>query len=222
MKEKIKKLFSYNLENSILQNMTFVVIFIILIIWILFLFWVIEIEYWLTSTWAIIAFWYWYKRYEQDKYLMFLNNFMDTYLEERKIIENLRCNWKTWFEMMTFWMKYFYFYESGILDTQKFALFESYLDDDILWILDNLAYSYPDDDNDIESKIFFDLSELKTLKYKTWTIRFYNYLINKIDFILNNYIRMNEILYEYKKLPITKKRLDNLEKIRYTFKQIYF
>lgn len=69
MKEKIKYIFWYNLENFILQHMTFVVVFIIWVIWILFWAWNLWIEYVLTSTWAIIAFWYWYKKYERDKEL---------------------------------------------------------------------------------------------------------------------------------------------------------
>jgi hypothetical protein len=70
MKNLIKKL-----EIIWLKYMTNVIFFMIASIWILKFFCILDIEYSLTSTWAIFAFWYWYKRYERDKELQIIKDF---------------------------------------------------------------------------------------------------------------------------------------------------
>ena len=55
------------IENILLKRMTIVIFVLIASIWLFYFFSVIDIKYSLTSTWAILAFWYWYKKYERDK-----------------------------------------------------------------------------------------------------------------------------------------------------------
>jgi len=85
MKEKIKSFLFYDIEKNILNNITRVSIYLILILLILqILFYIInkqflEIKDFITILWAILIFWYWYKKYERDKELEIIEKYTEKY-----------------------------------------------------------------------------------------------------------------------------------------------
>jgi len=85
MKEKIKSFLFYDIEKNILNNITRVSIYLILILLILqILFYIInkqflEIKDFITILWAISIFWYWYKKYERDKELEIIEKYTEKY-----------------------------------------------------------------------------------------------------------------------------------------------
>lgn len=84
--EILKRILQYDLENFPIRYMTSLLLIIIWIIWILLILNIVNINYSLTSTWAIIAFWYWYKKYERDKNIQHLENILNR-LYDLTIIE---------------------------------------------------------------------------------------------------------------------------------------
>ena len=105
-----KNIFAYDLEKILLRNMTFVILIIIWVIWILFFILdkkILDIKYALTSTWAIVAFWYWYKKYERDKELEVVEKYTEQY---NTLVENLyknrtRTNYRKLFNL--YWEEFF-------------------------------------------------------------------------------------------------------------------
>lgn len=105
-----KNIFAYDLEKILLRNMTFVILIIIWVIWILFFILdkkILDIKYALTSTWAIVAFWYWYKKYERDKELEVVEKYTEKY---NTLVENLyknrtRTNYRKLFNL--YWEEFF-------------------------------------------------------------------------------------------------------------------
>ncbi len=59
--------------------MTILITLFFILIWSLYWFYIIDISYSLTSSWAILAFWYWYKKYERDKELEIIEKYTTKY-----------------------------------------------------------------------------------------------------------------------------------------------
>lgn len=56
---------------------------------------IISTQYMFTTLWAIFAFWYWYKRYERDKELEFLNKISE--LKQEDNFEQIIIKWSSMF-----------------------------------------------------------------------------------------------------------------------------
>lgn len=83
--EKKKKFLFFDLEKAILNNLTRISFYLILLFSTLqLLFFVIwknflETKDFITLLWAILAFWYWYKKYERDKELEIIDKYAKKY-----------------------------------------------------------------------------------------------------------------------------------------------
>ena len=90
MRNRFKKILVFDIELFLLRNMTSVIILILWIIWLLYCFWKIDLTYSFTSSWAIIAFWYWYKKYERDKEIEIAQHLS---IELNNNVESVIFNW---------------------------------------------------------------------------------------------------------------------------------
>lgn len=141
MKEKINKIIWW-IEQFFLNNMTLIIILIIFWVITSKLLFIISTEYTFTSIWAILAFWYWYKKYERDKEISFLNT-----LEIRKLnIDELTLKWnyhlilhKKWIIQKYLWTVYENHYIN--LLKEKISTIILYTDDD--------SKDIESDDNDL-------------------------------------------------------------------------
>jgi hypothetical protein len=108
MKYKMKYLLFYNIERAFLNNITRVVIYLILLlITFQLVFKLLEIWYFISTIWAIVAFWYWYKKYERDKELEVVEKYTEKY---NTLVENLyknrtRTNYRKLFNL--YWEEFF-------------------------------------------------------------------------------------------------------------------
>jgi hypothetical protein len=99
--------YDYDIEKSILNNLNRVIIYLILFLitiqilyhklWKLFL----DTNSFITIIWAIIVFWYWYKKYERDKELQLLKEYTEKYniLINKLYLERDRTNYRNLFNL---------------------------------------------------------------------------------------------------------------------------
>lgn len=189
MKEKINKFISW-FENLFLSNMTLVIIF--LIIWIIIsklLCW-ISIEYMFTSVWAILAFWYWYKRYERDKEV----KMFDKYLLWDLTIENLNEIQK--------WLVAFELNKSQYMSDKVFNLVDIHNNNILIEFIKENLLIYWDDDK---------IEKVKNLS--NWLSNFITYpdFYNYIKATLRKYL---EILPSIIQLEDKEIKVEELKKIK--------
>lgn len=95
MKEKIKKFLFYDLEKSILQNLTRISFYLIILLSTIQIFFYfiwkefLETKDFITLLWAIIVFWYWYTTYERNKELEIIDK-----LSLKDNINEIIIDWK--------------------------------------------------------------------------------------------------------------------------------
>lgn len=125
-------------ENIVLQNLSIIAISIIIIIWALFIYQqifcllsnfydinylpkTITLEFSITTTWAIIAFWYWYKKYERDKDIEMVDRLTRFDICDLKDITNLRL----WIKLHDKWYISNFIWE--IIDEKYWNIIYSFL-----------------------------------------------------------------------------------------------
>lgn len=226
--EKTKKFLFFDLENAILNNLTRISFYLILLFSTLqLLFFVIwknflETKDFITLLWAILAFWYWYKKYERDKELEIIDKYAKKYNEIKKNYSNsgkkedLDIYFNKLFNLLR---EEYYLYDKNYITEDLWILWKAFIYNNIEKLLITIW-----DNTDYIAILYKNIinEELK-VKY-TWfnnfineiTDEIYNDTLERISFIFNNkkdtvedYIDeyneiINEIINEIKNKNINK------------------
>lgn len=169
-----------DLEKWILWNIS-IITFIIILLLILYQIYTknkLDTQNFITTLWAIIAFWYWYKKYERDKEFEIIEKYTKEY---DKIFEN--TDWLDYKKLLNLWYKELYLYNKWYLSKSLWLDWSKWIENDI-------------DDIIIKDYINKDLE----IKNNNWIFEIIsnNFIENKKDFytflisILNKNIEKNK------------------------------
>ncbi len=128
--------YPYNFDRIFLRNLTKICGYTILfLIWI-FLIDQIKIEVFLTAAGAIMAFWYWYKKYERDKEIQMIERCAERYNKIIKIIRikdgnNLKESEDSYADLINLWYEEFYLYQKWYISEELWKEWEYWIYDDI-------------------------------------------------------------------------------------------
>jgi len=94
-----------HVELFLLRNMSYMILLLIILIGVLFAYNYIDLAYSLTSCGALIAFWYWSKRYEQDEEIKLM------WIYSKKYKEIQQCKWENiYLGIIDLWYEEFFLY----------------------------------------------------------------------------------------------------------------
>jgi len=147
MKEKLKIIFT---ENRVLQNMTKVIVCILWFLWtffvwqqlLIFLNWyfnwnlnldlnILSFAQVLWFSWLVLAFWYWYKKYERDKELQILEKYWKKYDELKKS--------KNYWWILSLCEEEFYLYKKWYISEDLWKRIKHKIDKNIWYILKEIS-----------------------------------------------------------------------------------
>lgn len=136
----IKNLLIITIIYLILFKLDLVEKYIIKFFTLIMLFWVILLivlqkELWIDNSnillmiWWVIAFWYWYKKYEQDKELSIIQKYTTKYNEIKKD-KNL-YDFEKYKELLNLWYEEFYMYNKWYISKKLWNEWEFWISNDI-------------------------------------------------------------------------------------------
>lgn len=186
------------LEKILLKNMSFV-LFTLIFYFIYNLSWDFSVEknkdvY--LIIWWLLAFWYWYKKYERDKELELIEKYKAKLIKSRRLYVLIKKEKNTdiiidWYkEILHIWHEIFYLWEKSYISKELFSELDNMIKNALFDILDEDKINYykrekkyiNDDCISIMDNSYFLLSLKDFMNFKdldpNW---FYKYLKNKIN-----------------------------------------
>lgn len=212
MKKKIKNFFLCDLEKLILQNITRISFYLIIILLILqiffYLIWekFLEIKDVITIFGAIIIFWYWYRTYERNKELDIIEKYTNEYDNIISVI-NKESNKNNYNKLLNFWYKEFYMYHQWYINHKLWSEWDIWIKRDINDYFKNKFNILPKDWITEYESWDVDYNDLwKTVENLIYSDTFFLSLYEFIKYgqntrVLNNDMQFNEYI------------IDKLEKI---------
>lgn len=205
MFKKLKKFLFYDIQNKIIKlftRLSFYIIFLLIstkliekiLIWTKYQFNFINIELLFSFIWAIIVFWYWYKKHESDKEKENIDKFLIWNFELKNIDEIQK--WKIWF----------LFYKKWSISNEVWEMIE--------WNNMKIFYDF------LKEYIFFDdykefLPKIEELSLKLSSIFILNWGLDFKDYMM---WKLDELYKEWKN--IIDKNLDTTTKREINFNKM--
>ena len=184
--KKILDKVTWLIEKILISNMTLIII--VLLFWIILfsIFCIISIEYTFTAIWAILAFWYWYKKYERDKEIELVYRYTWKYnllMNKLSGCETTKEKIKSYWDLLNLFYEEYYLYCKNYISTKLWKEWKEWIYLDIFEILNH-------DSENNDDKMYWRI-----------TNKFFGY--NSENNILNdewnNFILfMKDILLDYK------------------------
>jgi len=142
-----------SIENRMLWNITIICSFLVLFLSFLFIGgWLFEgksdLKFLASSIWVILAFWYWYKKYERDKEIEMIDK-----LSLKENIDELIIDWKARRVMYEKW--YIKDYLWNIIESNYQIKFQEHI-----WILKDINY-----EDDLIIDMWLMISKLMTYEW---------------------------------------------------------
>ena len=142
-----------SIENRMLWNITIICSFLVLFLSFLFIGgWLFEgksdLEFLASSIWVILAFWYWYKKYERDKEIEMIDK-----LSLKENIDELIIDWKARRVIYEKW--YIKDYLWNIIESNYQIKFQEHI-----WILKDINY-----EDDLIIDMWLMISKLMTYEW---------------------------------------------------------
>ena len=91
----------------------------------------ISIELLLTTVWAIIVFWYWYKTYERDKEIQMIERYSEKYNSiKTKLINTIDIKEKDYAELLTLWYEEYFLFEKWYISSELWDEWKFWIQED--------------------------------------------------------------------------------------------
>lgn len=121
-----------SVEKWALRNLTKVCYFIAILIISSFIFRYLSTEQFLTSFWALIVFWYWYKTYERDKEIQMIERYSEKYNSAKtKLINSTEEEKKDYNELLTIWYEEYFLFEKWYISKELWNEWKFWIEEDI-------------------------------------------------------------------------------------------
>ncbi len=205
MTEKIKNIWIIDLERLLLNNLTRLSFYLILLLISLQIFYFSIWKSFLSSTelltfiWAILIFWYWYKKYERDKEIQLIELYSKNYNEIKTNIYNL--NWVPDYKsILNLWYEEYYLYHNWYISEKLWKEWCFWIEDDIKNFIsyEKLNFKNPHIYEQIISlywkyNLYGEMAEARKIKkftfFKNENKNFFQFVTNVIK---NDFISFNE------------------------------
>ena len=143
-------------EKWALKNLTKVCYFIAMALSISFILKYLTTEQFLTSFWALVVFWYWYKKYERDKELELIRHYSEKYNILMDKINFKEANLDTnnlHSSLISLWFEEFFLHERWYISDELWSEW----DDFILYDMVNIITRDLSNSKNVNSAVFGDL-----------------------------------------------------------------
>lgn len=202
MKEKIEKC-----EKWILRNLTIIAWWIIIIILLLLFIKTIDLQFTLTSIWAIFVFWYWYKTYERDKELEIIEKYTEKY---NLIFSKIRVlDWKgeknliefeyIYSDLINLWYEEYYLFQKLYITDHLWSDWEYWIYRDLVELINFEPKLYNTHDNLTPfMKTLVQYYQKKEFAKEKSEDKFSVYILEKTYNLLVWYIWLRKKLYNNK------------------------